>query len=145
LNNLLKAIEAGLFTETTKTRLFELEERKATLQAQIEKEKIVNPLIEKSQVVYFLYKFKGGAITDSDYQRQIIDIFVNQVIVYDDKLIITYNVSGDRKTLTADIIENAAEDDGKVFDLTSVTSTKCLKVEHVTYFYIYGVFGIRAI
>lgn len=144
LNNLLKAIEAGLFTETTKTRLFELEERKATLQAQIEKEKIVNPLIDKSQVVYFLHKFKGGAITDSDYQRQIIDIFVNQVIVYDDKLIITYNISGDRKTLTAEIIENAAENNGEVFDLTPVTSTECLKVEHVTFFFVGGVFGITS-
>ena len=142
LNNLLKAIEAGLLTETTKTRLFELEERKATLQAQIEKEKIVNPLIDKMQVVYFLHQFKGGAVTDIDYQRQIIDIFVNQVIVYDDKLIITYNISGDRKTLTADIIETAAENGGEVFDLAPVKSTICKKVEHITYFFVGGVFGI---
>ena len=94
------------------------------------------------QVVYFLHQFKGGAVTDIDYQRQIIDIFVNQVIVYDDKLIITYNISGDRKALTADIIETAAENGGEVFDLAPVKSTICKKVEHITYFFVGGVFGI---
>lgn len=109
LNNLVKAIEDGLITSTTKSRLFELEERKAALEISIEKEKIQYPPLDKVQVIYFLQSFKGGAIDDKEYQRQIIDLFVNQVIVYDGKLTITYNVSGEHNKLTADVVEKAAD------------------------------------
>ena len=44
--------------------------------------------------------------------------------------------------MTADIIETAAENGGEVFDLAPVKSTICKKVEHITYFFVGGVFGI---
>lgn len=145
LNNLVKAIEAGMVTATTKARLFELEERKAALEISIEKEKIQYPPLEKMQVVYFLQRFKGGAVDDKEYQRQIIDLFVNKVIVYDDRITITYNVSGEHNELTADIIEKAAfSAEGDVFDLMHVKSTICRKVEHPTIilFFVGGLFGL---
>lgn len=143
LNNLVKAIEDGLVTSTTKARLFELEERKAALEIQIEKEKIQYPALDKMQIVYFLHRFKGGAVDDKDYQRQIIDLFVNKVIVYEDKIIITYNISGEHNELTADIVENAAD------TASSECSTKCTssppfveKSNTVAIFFVGGLFGI---
>jgi len=145
LNNLLKAIEAGLVTSTTKARLFELEERKAALEIDIEKEKIQHPPLDKRQVMFFLQRFKGGDVDDQTYQQQIIDLFVNKVILYDDKLIITYNVSGSNNEVSAEIVENAAfSAEGDVFDLMHVKSTICRKVEHPTIilFFVGGLFGL---
>ena len=110
LNNMLKAIEAGIITATTKSRVFELEEQKANIELEIEKEKIKMPAIEKEQVIFFLERFRQGDINDKEYQRQIIDTLVNKVLLYDDKLIITFNISNNEKQVSADIIECAADD-----------------------------------
>lgn len=147
LNNLVKAIEAGLVTETTKARLFELEERKAGLEVAIEKEKIQFPPLDKRQVVYFLQRFKGGKIADKDYQRQIIDVFVNTVIVYDDRITITYNVSGEHNELTADIIEKSAleaEAEGVLLNARQVHHLSESRTPRTIIFFVGGLFGITA-
>ena len=95
------------------------------------------------QVVYFLQKFKGGTVDDVKYQRQIIDLFVNQVIVYDDKITITYNVSGDHNELTADIIENAANSAAARCSTEYSSSPPFVeKSNTVTFFFIGRLFGI---
>lgn len=108
IRNIMKAIEAGIITDTTRERLMELEATKGDLETEIAKEKIARPLINREQVIYFLKKFKGGDIEDKEYQRKIIDMFVSKVLLYDDKITITYNYSGEKKEVTADIIEEAA-------------------------------------
>lgn len=139
LNNILKAIEAGIITSSTKSRLEELENERTILEAEIEREKIVYPIIEKEQVIFFLEQFKNGNITDKEYQRSVIDTFVNKVILYDDKITITYNISNNKNEVTADIIETAsnsaesaesAEKKPKPqeFVLTPVASTKIITV-----------------
>lgn len=143
LDNLMKAIEAGIITDTTKARLLELEQQKAALETDIAKEKVSLPPLDKLQVVYFLEKFKGGDIDDKQYQRDIIDLFVNSVYIYDDHLTILYNVSGEHREISADIVEKAASDAvNDVFDLLHVKSTICTKVEHSYYFIVGGLFGI---
>lgn len=143
LNNIVKAIEAGIVTDTTKARLLELEERKAALETDIAKEKVSLPTLDKLQVVYFLEKFKGGDIDDKQYQRDIIDLFVNSVYIYDDHLTILYNVSGEHREISAEIVEKAASNAvNDVFDLMHVKSTICTKVEHSYYFIVSGLFGV---
>ena len=40
----------------------------------------------------------------NSFQKEIIDIFVNSVYVYDDKLLLTYNYKNGTQTLTLDEI-----------------------------------------
>lgn len=108
INNIMKAIEAGIITETTGARLRELESEREDLKLEIEKGKIARPVLNCEQVAYFLNRFKGGNIEDKEYQRQIIDMFVNKVFLYDDKIIITYNFSGENNEITAEVVEEAA-------------------------------------
>ncbi len=113
--NLMKAIEAGILTQTTRSRLLELEAEKDNLEAEIEKEKLIRPRIEREQVIYFMNQFKDGNINDKEYQLRMIETFVNKVIVYDDKIIITYNYTdGDVPSeIAIDVIENAAFEEEK--------------------------------
>ena len=106
----MKAIEAGIFTETTGNRLKELEADRNELLLEIEKEEILRPVISKEQVIFFLNRFKNGDVKDKKYQQQIIDLFVNKIYLYDDKIIIIYNYSGDNNEVSADIVEQAALD-----------------------------------
>lgn len=110
IRNIMKAIEAGIITETTGARLRELETEQEDLKIEIEKEKIARPVISREQVIYFLERFKGGNVDDKEYQRYIIDMFVNKVYLYDDKIIITYNYSGDKAEISAAIVEESAEE-----------------------------------
>lgn len=109
IKNIMKAIEQGIITETTQERLVQLEGEKRDIKSEIVKEQIVRPKYEEEQIIYFLESFKGGDIDDEDYQQRIIDLFVYKVVLYDDKLIITYNYSGANNEVSVDLIETAAE------------------------------------
>ena len=50
--------------------------------------------------VFFLHRFAEMNATDEDCQKQMIKIFVNSVFVYDDKVVMTFNYSGDDRTIT---------------------------------------------
>lgn len=99
INNLMKAIEQGILTETTKSRLEELENDKRTLVSEIAGEELKKPLLTKDHIVYWLQSFRNGDIDNEDYRRRIVDTLVNSVYVYDTpdggrKVTLTFNVSG---------------------------------------------------
>lgn len=126
INNIMKAIEAGIISETTGERLRELEAERESIKIDIKKEEISLPVIEREQVIYFLNQFKNGYVDDKEYQRQIIDMFVNKIFLYDDKIIITYNHSGENQsitaTLTTDQIQTAATQAQNLITITGSTT-----------------------
>ena len=99
--NLLRAIEAGIFNDATKQRMDELSEQKAELQGALSAAKLREDLgLKKEHIVYFLHRFADMDYTDEACQKQLIKTFVNSVFVYDDKVVLTFNYSGDDRTIT---------------------------------------------
>ncbi len=99
--NLLRAIEAGIFNDATKQRMDELGEQKAELQNALAAAKLREDLgLKKEHILYFLHRFVDMDYTDEACQKQLIKTFVNSVFVYDDKVVITFNYSGDDRTIT---------------------------------------------
>ena len=45
--------------------------------------------------------------SDLEYQKQIIDTFVNSVYVYDDRLVMTYNYKDGTETISLDAVHQA--------------------------------------
>lgn len=105
LKNILKAIEQGIFTETTKTRLLELEEQKKSLEIEILKNEISRKPITVEQIRFFLNGFKNGSVDDEKYRKELINTFVNSVRVYDDKLVLYYNYSNDNNEIISSDLE----------------------------------------
>lgn len=102
--NIMKAIEAGIFTSTTKERLEELETQKRELAVSIVEAELKKPKLTRDHMENWFDQFRYGDPNSRDYQRQIIDSFVNAIFVYEDKLIITYNYDYGTDTITfADI------------------------------------------
>lgn len=58
IDNLLNAIQQGILTKSTKTRLEELEAAKEDLEIKIANEKIVRPRISPEFVTFWLHKFR---------------------------------------------------------------------------------------
>ncbi len=99
--NLLRAIEAGIFNDATKQRMDELGEQKAELQNALAAAKLREDLgLKKEHILYFLHRFVDMDYTDVACQKQLIKTFVNSVFVYDGKVVITFNYSGDDRTIT---------------------------------------------
>ena len=101
ISNLLRAIEAGIFNESTKERMNELEEQKSELKVALAAAKLKEDLgLKKEHIVFFLHQFAGMDYADIACQKRLIKTFVNSVFVYDDKVVLTFNYSGDRRTIT---------------------------------------------
>jgi site-specific DNA recombinase len=106
IKNILAAIEQGIFTSSTKSRLEELEQEQIKLSRSIETEKILRPTHTRERVVYWLEQFRSGDIDDPVYREKLIHIFVNAIFLYDDHLKIALNFSGNSNTVDLNFLEN---------------------------------------
>lgn len=111
IENLLNAIQAGIFTASTKERLELLEKQREDLDNCLIKIKMKHPIYTKDQIVTWISQFKYGNINDKDYQREIIDIFVNSVFLYEDKIVFTYNFKDGTETVTKQQLDAAISSD----------------------------------
>lgn len=105
LKNIMNAIERGIITDSTKSRLVELEGRQAKLEAQIsiEKRRLKAPKVLSDKIIYFLEKFKDGNANDEMYRKTLIDLFVHGVIVNPETITIAYNYCGENDIIDVDL------------------------------------------
>ena len=91
IGNLMRAIEAGIITETTKGRMMELEKQKKDLQQRIRIEnKLLMPL-DPEDIRFALIKYRNTNMNDRQYQRELINTLIKAVYVFDDHLTIVGN------------------------------------------------------
>ena len=116
LDNLMKAIEDGLYTRTTKERLEVLEIQKDELTAKIADEKLKKPSFNEDFIRFWLMKFRKFDISQKKQRKALIEISVNAIFLYDDRMLITFNYKDGTQTvrfedtLTADSAEEKSSD-----------------------------------
>lgn len=95
--NIMKAVENGTISDTLLNRLTELEAQKKDIEKQITREQKDIFLIEKPVVVYWLNRFKNGNIEDEGFRKNVINLLVNSVTVWDEpdgfKITSAYNLT----------------------------------------------------
>ena len=111
IGNIINSIEEGIANASVKQRLDELETKKVDLEITLAREKIEKTPLTKEQIVFWISKFKGGDVDNADYCKAIVDIFLNSVFLYDDKLVITFNWKDGTKTVSLAELEAAADGD----------------------------------
>lgn len=126
IGNMLKAIEQGIITSSTKARLEELEARRLDLELAIEDEKVEQPQLTREQLTFWLERFRDGDPADPAYRSTFIDVFVSAVYVYDDHLRIVCNFTGEKGAITFDFVNGIEdyEEAVEVFDFDAHASTK---------------------
>ena len=107
INNLLNAIEEGISSASTKQRLESLETKKADIEIALAKEKIEKIALTKEQIIFWISRFRSGDIDDPAYRVSIVDIFVNSIFLYDNKLVLTFNWKDGSTTVTLAELEGA--------------------------------------
>ena len=79
----------------------ELEEQKKDLRVALAAAKLKEDLaLKKEHIVFFLHQFAEMDCSDIECQKRMIKTFLNSVFVYDDKVVLTFNYSGDDRTIT---------------------------------------------
>lgn len=141
IENILKAIEAGIITPSTKRRLQELEAEAQRLEnAIIVEEKSITRL-ERDFIIYWMEKFRSGSLDDAAFRRRVIDSFVAAVYLWDDHIRIAFNYSGSRNTVERRIVTEAEALAGVEGSLNlSTTPPQGSQANQVTIYFVGSVF-----
>lgn len=110
LANIMKALEAGIFNDTTAERMKVLENQKSMLNdALLAEQNRKKCDLTLNDIVKFLDGLIGD-VNDPDTRRKLLEYFIDRIYVYPDKLALTVHYSDDRRELpfeeTARFIEN---------------------------------------
>lgn len=104
IDNIIRAIEQGILTSSTKQRLDELEDEKSQLEISLIQEEMQKPLLTREQVIFWIHKFREFDLEQLVHRQRLIDSFINAIFIYDDKVIFTFNYKDGSKTVSmADI------------------------------------------
>ena len=103
------------------------------------------PLTEK-EVTAWLSTFSRGDLMDLDFRRRIIDTFINSAFLYDNKLVIFYNIKGGKQTCVIDPIDvlDELKEAGQSSTLTGDGGALPSKVEpgRPYYVFVHGLLGL---
>lgn len=130
IENMLNAIQAGIFTQSTKKRLDELEETKSQIEVNIMQEEMQTPILTRDQILFWLHRFCKLDVTKQEHRQRLIDSFINAIYLYDDKIIMTFNYKEGTKTITfadiqgSDLSASTAPANPHVCEVTE-TTTHC--------------------
>ncbi len=123
ISNLLDSIEKGIPAETVSERIKERTVEKEALIKKIEYEKRKEFIISEDQIKAFFTKLKNGESEDILYRRGLINIFVSEIYLYDDRITIFFN--GTEKPITiTDVLLEATED---YFEATKLLKSSPVK------------------
>ena len=129
IENMLNAIQAGVLTNSTKSRLEKLEAQQKELEIRITEEKIARPRLSENQVRFWLTRFRKLDPNVKSHRETLINTFVNAVYLYDEKVLITFNYKDGTKTITFDEIAAKDAPEGNGSDLGCFAPPKKSSVE----------------
>jgi len=117
IDNMLNAIQQGIFNKSTKARLDELEAAKDELENMIACEKLAKPKITEEQMMFWLHRFRKLDVRQQSHRKMLIDTFINAIFLYDDKMVIAFNYKEGTKTITfAELQEAISNKNGSDLD-----------------------------
>jgi hypothetical protein len=116
--NVLRAIESGTVTKTLPERLQELENEQTVLEGEISYLKSNRYEFDEDEILFMLMQYLNPFSDESEeaYRKRIITCFVAEVYLYDDRLVVFFNISSPDGKLRSSDLE-------KVFDQRLVNST----------------------
>ena len=106
ISNIVVAIEKGIASDALMARITELELEQKQIDKQIAEEERNTFRLDRDMVIFWLEQFKNGDIEDETFKRQLIDLLVNRVVVWDTpggdfKVEVSYNLTEHPSTTTS--------------------------------------------
>ena len=106
LKNLMAAIEQGIVTKTTKKRLSDLEAAQEQIEYDIEECSVRQLELSERDIRFLLSQFQRETNEPlEDYTEKIIKTFVNSVRLFDDHLVVAYNLVNEKNELESSFLK----------------------------------------
>lgn len=104
--------------QTFFAQIRKLEEEHKELEKEIALEQKAQPAtLSMAHIKFFLNAMKKGDINDIKYQKLLIDVFVNAIYLYDDKITIIFNSGDEPVTINDKLLSEIEEKSGSVKNL----------------------------
>ena len=117
LANIVKALEAGIFNNTTAERMNVLENQKSMLNdALLAEQNRKKCDLTLKDVVKFLNSMVGD-VNDPDTRRKLLEFFIDKIYVYPDKMAMTFRFSDERRELPFEETEQLIGGQQKILSL----------------------------
>ena len=123
IKNLMTAIKAGIVLKTTKAELEKLEAEQEQLEINIAMERLIKPMIPQEKNQAWLMNFAAADLSDQSQKQRIIDIFVNSVYVYDDRMIIFFNYKDGERCVDFSVLSDSENPEGAISSNEKKTNT----------------------
>lgn len=98
------------------------------------------------EVYEWLNNFCTGDLFDMDFRRRIIDVFINSVFLYDDKMIIYYNIKDSKQISYIEMLKETERIESDINTNCSDSLTngepKLKQSEQYCYLFVNGMFGL---
>lgn len=107
--NLINAVSECELDSVRKSLYIEiqnLENANAELEKELLSESHQLSNIDEKQIQFFLSHIKKGNIDDVQYKKMLINILINRIYLFDDKLIIYFNIQGKPVQINKLLVEN---------------------------------------
>ncbi|MDR1135151.1 MAG: recombinase family protein [Clostridiales Family XIII bacterium] len=114
ISNMLNAIQQGIFNESTKQRLDELEAQKHEIEIKILQEQIQHNRLSRKQIIHWLHHFRKLDTDIYEHRERLVNTFLNAVYVYDDRILLMLNYKDGAKTVSLGDIEQSGFGSGAV-------------------------------
>ena len=100
----IASVKKGIFEEIGKMDLAHKE-----IENQIDLERAGQFEVTIPQIKFFLSELKKGNVDDIKYRKTLINVFVNSIYLYDDRITLIFNSSKDPVTVDIDLLEAIEE------------------------------------
>ena len=107
INNILKAIEDGMYHASLQARMRELEAYLEDVNIAIARESIRMLIFTEKIIIKWLHHFQQMDINNPESRRQLIDSFVHKVFFYDDRLIFIFNLDGSSMEVSYNTVQSS--------------------------------------
>lgn len=120
-----------------------LEAQKKDAESELSKLRVTSGvLIKKEEVIQWLKNYCQGDLFDMAFREKIIDTFINSVFLFDDKLIIYYNVKHGKQVSYIEALEDASETDSPCSDSDKTGSPSYIQSETFKIIVRSGILGL---
>ncbi len=124
LANIMKAIEAGIFNDTTAGRMKELENEKSLLKDELATEEIRQKYqLKLEDIVKYLDSICNNF--EDDYSKhKLLELFVEKIYIYDDKIVVNFFYSSDNKEVSFEKMQQIFAIDKRIEDAMNDTTLR---------------------
>lgn len=108
-SNLIKSLKLGTNSESFQKMIYQefesIEKQVNEVEKEIRKEENIYQSISKEQIMFFLTNLRNGNIHDAKYRKMLIDVLINKIYLFDDKVKIVFTTQHDKVEFKIDFIE----------------------------------------